>query len=119
MIFIVDDDDATRDSLRLLLDAEGFDAQDFAAGRPFLDDARPAAGDCLILDVNMPGMNGLEVLDEWRRRGDNLPVIIVTGRFDPTTRRRAEASGALAVIEKPHEAGELLTLVRTALGRGC
>jgi FixJ family two-component response regulator len=114
MIFIVDDDHATRDSLRLLLETEGFEAQEFAAGRPFLDAARPVRGDCLILDVNMPGMSGLEVLEELRRRGDRLPVIIITGHSDPATRRRAAAGGALAVIEKPHQADLLLALLRAA-----
>jgi two-component system, LuxR family, response regulator FixJ len=115
MIFIVDDDDATRDSLRLLLETEGLKAQDFAGGRAFLDGGRPVDGDCLILDIHMPGMSGLEVLEELRRRGDRLPVIIVTSRSDPVTRRRAQAGGALAMIEKPAVADELLDLVRTAL----
>jgi two-component system response regulator FixJ len=112
MIFIVDDDAATRESLRLLLEAEGFEAQDFAAGLPFLDGATPVGGDCLIIDVNMPGMSGLDVLEELRRRGDALPVIIVTAYPDEGTRSRAIAAGAVAVLEKPHGAEELLTLVR-------
>src|SRR5271166_3321644 len=108
MIFIVDDDAATRDSLRLLLDAEGFDAREFAAGRLFLNGVRPADGDCLILDLNMPGMNGFDVLAELRRRGAGLPVIIVTAHADAATRSRAAAGGALAVLEKPHRASDLL-----------
>ena len=100
MIFIVDDDAPTRDSLRLLLEAEGLEAREFAAGRTFLEDERPADGDCLILDLTMPGMNGFEVLRELRRRGgDNLPVIIVTAHADSATRNRAAAGGALAVLE--------------------
>ena len=118
MIFIVDDDAATRDSLRLLLEAEGFEAREFAAGRTFLDGERPADGDCLILDLTMPGMSGFEVLAELRGRGDTLPVIIVTAYADSTTRSRAAASGALAMLEKPHRASELLALVRRALGIG-
>ena len=116
MIFIVDDDAPTRDSLRLLLGAEGLEAREFAAGRTFLEDERPADGDCVILDLTMPGMNGFEVLRELRRRGgDNLPVIIVTAHADSATRNRAAASGALAVLEKPYRASELLVLVRRAL----
>jgi two-component system, LuxR family, response regulator FixJ len=115
MIFIVDDDAATRDSVRLLLEAEGFDACEFAGGQPFLDGVSPADGDCLLLDLNMPGMNGFEVLAELRRRGDELPVIIVTGHANAAARSRAAAGGALAVIEKPHRACELLALVRRAL----
>jgi two-component system, LuxR family, response regulator FixJ len=115
MIFIVDDDAPTRDSLRLLFEAEGLASYQFAGGRPFLDGARPADGDCLILDLNMPGISGFEVLAELRRRGDGLPVIIVTGHADASTRRRAVARGALAVLEKPHRACELLALVRRAL----
>jgi two-component system, LuxR family, response regulator FixJ len=119
MIFIIDDDDATRDSLRLLLEAEGFDAQEFAAGRLFLDGVRPVDGDCLILDLHMPGMSGLEVLEELRSRGDRMPVIIVTARSDAVARHRAAAGGALAVIEKPPSVDELLALVRTASGIVC
>jgi FixJ family two-component response regulator len=116
MIFIVDDDAATRDSLRLLLEAEGSEAREFADGRAFLDGERPADGDCLILDLTMPGMNGFEVLAELRRRGDTLPVIIVTAHADSATRSRAAVGGAIAVLEKPHRASELLALVRRALG---
>jgi two-component system, LuxR family, response regulator FixJ len=119
MIFIVDDDHATRDSLRLLLETEGFEAKEFAGGRPFLDGVRPVDGDCLILDLHMPGMSGLEVLEELRRRGDRLPVIIVSGHLDGTSRTRALVGGALAVIEKPHKADELLALLRTAAGAVC
>ena len=117
MIFIVDDDAPTRDSLRLLLEAEGLEAREFAAGRTFLEGERPADGDCLILDLTMLGMNGFEVLRELRRRGgDNLPVIIVTAHADSATRSRAAAGGALALLEKPYRASELLVLVRRALG---
>ena len=117
MIFIVDDDDGTRDSLRLLVECEGFETQDFASGRLFLDGARPADGDCLILDVNMPGMNGLDVLEELRRRGGRLPVIIITAWPDAATRSRARDAGALALLEKPHGGDELLALIRRATAR--
>jgi two-component system, LuxR family, response regulator FixJ len=113
MIFIVEDDAATRESLRLLLEAEGFEAQEFAAGKPFLDSAQPACGDCLILDVNLPEMSGLDVLEALRRRGDRLPVIVVTAFADAAARARAKAEGAVALLEKPHGADELLTLIRS------
>jgi two-component system, LuxR family, response regulator FixJ len=116
MIFIVDDDEPTRDSLRSLLEAHDFGTREFSDGRTFLDGERPADGDCLILDLTMPGMNGFEVLAELRCGGNSLPVIIVTAHADPATRRRAAAGGALAVLEKPYRASELLALVRRALG---
>ena len=118
MIFIVDDDAATRDSLRQLLEVEGFEACEFVGGRPFLDGVRATDGDCLILDLNMPGMNGFDVLAELRRRGAGLQVIVVTAHADPATRSRAAAGGALAVLEKPHRTSELLALVRRALAIG-
>jgi two-component system response regulator FixJ len=118
MIFIVDDDDATRESLRLLVECEGFEARDFASGRRFLDAVRPAGdGDCLILDLNMPGMSGFEVLEELSRRGDRLAVIVTTAWPDPTSRSRALAAGAVALLEKPHRADELFALVRRAAAR--
>jgi FixJ family two-component response regulator len=114
MIFIVDDDDATRDSLRLLVESEGFEARDFASGRRFLDTVVSVRGDCLILDINMPGMNGFDVLKELRQRGDMVPVIFVTAWPDPATRSRAGAVGAVALLEKPHGADEFLALLRQA-----
>lgn len=117
MIFILDDDAGVRDSLRLLLECEGLETREFASCREFLD-ADGAEGDCLILDVHLPGMSGIELLETMRRRGDMLPVIVISGRIDAMTRNRARAAGALAVVEKPYQVDEVLDLVRRAMGRG-
>ncbi len=118
MIFIVDDDDATRDSLRLLLEADGLAAQEFPAGRPFQETASPAEGDCLILDLHMPGLSGFEVLEELRRRGWALPTIILSGRLDVVARARALRGGAVALIEKPARPDELFAAIHLAIGDG-
>jgi len=65
----------------------------------------------------MPGMSGLELLECMRRRGNRLPVIVISGRSDAATRNRAGAAGALAVVEKPYQPDEILNLVRLALDR--
>jgi len=117
MIFILDDDAGVRDSLRLLLECEGLETREFASCREFLD-ADGAESDCLILDVHLPGMSGIELLETMRRRGDMLPVIVISGRIDAMTRNRARAAGALAVVEKPYQVEEVLDLVRRAMGRG-
>jgi len=114
MIFIVDDDDAARDSLRLLLECEGFEAREFVSGRQFLDAGLRDDGDCLILDVHMPGMNGLELIKELRKRGKRLPVILITGRRDAATINLARALG-VPLVEKPYKAEEILNHVRHAL----
>jgi two-component system response regulator FixJ len=114
MIFIVDDDEGARDSLRLLLESEGLEAFEFASARNFLGSVRADVGGCLILDVHMPGMSGFELLETLRREGDMRPVIIVSGRADHMARKRARAAGALALVEKPYQAGEILRLVRLA-----
>lgn len=115
MIFILDDDMATRDSLRLLLECEGLQAREFASGRAFLDTIPAGEEGCLLLDVQMPGMSGFEVLEALRRRGDDRPVIVITGHPTPAAKSRAEAAGVLAFVEKPYHADALLDLVHRAL----
>jgi two-component system, LuxR family, response regulator FixJ len=118
MILIVDDDAAVRDSLRCLLECEGYETREFASGREYLSAGGAGVGDCLILDVNMPGMGGIELLETMRRRGDLHPVIVISGHADSWTRKRAHAAGALAIIDKPYQVEEFLELVRTASGGG-
>ena len=115
MIFIVDDDSAVRDSLRLLLECAGLEARDFPSPETFLDGWKSADQDCLVLDVQMPGMSGLDLLEELRQRGDAVPVIVVTGQPSAASTARAQAAGALAVLAKPFKAIEMLSLVRQAL----
>ncbi len=115
MIFIVDDDNATRDSLRLLLDCVGLEAREFPSAEAFLDARQFADEDCLVLDVHMPGMTGIELLEHLRERGDKIPIIIITGQPSVADTVRARAAGALAVLEKPFKPGEVVGLVRRVL----
>jgi FixJ family two-component response regulator len=118
MIFIGDDDESVRDSLRLLFECASFEVRLFGSCREFLAAGRIGEGDCPILDVQMTRMSGLDLLERMRGRRDRLPAILITGRLDTATRSRAQATGALAVFEKPYKAGEILARVRHALGRG-
>lgn len=114
MIQIVENDCAVRDSLRLLFDCVGLEARGFPSSEAFLDGWQPAAADCVVVDAHMPGMNGLDLLEEIRRRGDDVPVIVVTGQPTAANVARAKAAGALAVLEKPYKAAEIVALVRDA-----
>lgn len=114
-IYIVDDDEAVRDSARILLEAYGYDVQIFAGGAEFLSsfDGRPMA--CLILDINMPGMDGLAVLDAVRARWPGLPVIMITGRGDKAAKAQALGNGAIALLEKPFSDVALRDAIEHAL----
>ena len=118
MIFVVDDDGGARDSLRLLLECDGLEAREFGSCEAFLNAGGAGEGDCLILDVHMPGMSGIELLETMRRGDSTLPVIVISGRMDAAIRKRALAAGALAVVEKPYQAKEVLDLVRLAMDPG-
>jgi FixJ family two-component response regulator len=106
-IYVVDDDDAVRDSIRVLLECEGFAVVEFASCADFLRYARPDGRSCIVLDVHMPGMGGLELLDRIRRDKMIMPVIAMTGRPDPAIARAVNRVGA-ALLEKPFRGDELV-----------
>lgn len=115
IVFIVDDDHAVRDSLALLLNLKGLTTRAFASGEEFLAACQPDWTGCLLLDVRMQGMSGLEVQQEILHRGINLPVIVVTAHGDVATTRIALKSGAFDFLEKPVDDDLLLDIIQNAL----
>jgi FixJ family two-component response regulator len=112
-IFIVDDDEAVRDSLRILLETQGFRAAAFASAEVVLaalEMSRPA---CLVVDVNMPEVSGLELIDTLIARAIRIPTVFITGRIDAAT-RRAFAARPEIVLKKPFTDTELITAIRHA-----
>lgn len=108
-IFVVDDDEAVRNSLAALLSAEGYDTQTFASAQAFLDSYVPSTNCCLIADIRMPDMDGLELQEELNRRQVKVPIIMVTGHGDVPLAVRAMKAGAIDFLEKPYDEEVLLT----------
>ncbi|MFN0318294.1 MAG: response regulator transcription factor [Burkholderiales bacterium] len=116
-VYIVDDDAAVRDSLALLLSLRGFPAQCFSSAEDFLASHSRERGGCLLLDLRMGAMSGLELQAELAKREDNLPIIFITGHGDIAAARAAFKGGAVDFIEKPVGDSQLFTAVRAALDR--
>jgi two-component system response regulator FixJ len=114
-VFVVDDDSAMRDSLRWLLESVGLKVRTYPTAADFLREYDPALAGCLILDIRMPGMSGLDLQAELARRGAGLPTIVVTGHAEVAMAVRAVKAGALDFIEKPFSDQLLLDRVRQAL----
>lgn len=114
-IFIVDDDDAVRDSLQALLEAKGYAAEAFASAESFLAAYRPTQGGCALIDLRMPGMDGLALLDRLRASGSALQVVMVTGHGDVPLAVKAMKAGALDFIQKPYANETILELIERAL----
>jgi two-component system response regulator FixJ len=100
-IYIVDDDESVRDSARALLESYDLIVEDFASARAFLDGYEVGRKACLLLDLNMPEMDGLELLEWLRGRQIAIPVIIVSAQNDAEVQERARRAGAFAFFEKP------------------
>jgi len=115
MVHIVDDDDAIRDALSLLMQTESIPCQTYASAEEFLDQHAQSKLGCLLLDVRMPGMNGLELIDLLKEQDVSIPVIFITGHGDVSMAVRAMKSGATDFIEKPFDNERLLRLVSNCL----
>lgn len=114
-VFVVDDDPGIRDSLTWLLQSVGLAVETYGSAGEFLDVYVPARPGCLVLDVRLPGMGGLDLLDELRHRGATLPVIVVTAFGEVHSTVRAMKGGAIDVMEKPTRDQVLLDRVQQAL----
>jgi two-component system, LuxR family, response regulator FixJ len=115
IVFVVDDDRAMRESLRWLLESVGLTVRTYANAADFLREYEPTQPGCLVLDVRMPGMSGLDLQADLVRRGTGLPTIVVTGHAEVPMAVRAVKAGAVDFIEKPFSDQLLLDRVRQAL----
>jgi two-component system response regulator FixJ len=113
-ILIVDDDPAVRDSLRVLLESSGFAVREHDSAKSVLSDPALGSALCLIADIRMPEMDGLQLQEELNRRNSGLPVIVVTGHGDVPLAVRAMKAGASDFLEKPFDEELLLGAVRRA-----
>lgn len=114
-VFIVDDDNAVRDSLALLLGLRGYATANFESGEALLGGVAPDARGCILLDLRMPGIDGLRVQTELAARGIHLPVIILTAHGDVPAARAALKAGAFDFLEKPVDDSAMLATIDAAL----
>lgn len=116
-VYVVDDDDAIRRSVSFMLRTSGYSVRVYAAGTAFLREAKAVAPGCVLLDVRMPEMDGLEVQRRLTERGVDLPVVVLTGHGDVAIAVEAMKGGAIDFIEKPFEKAQLLAALDIAFAR--
>jgi len=117
LVFIVDDDKYTRESLRNLIRSAGLNAQTFSSAQEFLAAERSKAPSCLLLDVQLPGLSGLDLQRELVKAGVKIPIIFITGHGDIPTSVRAIKAGALEFLTKPVNREDLLHAIQQAIAR--
>lgn len=113
-MFVVDDDESVRRSLSRLLRAAGFSSQSFSSAREFLEKVPPDSRGCIILDMRMPEMSGLELQDILIARKSPLSIIFISAIDSPEERDRAMKAGALGFLRKPFPESDLMGLIRSA-----
>ncbi len=114
-VFVVDDDEAVRDMLRTLIEADGFKVQTWRTAEAFLADYEIPRPGCLVLDLDLPGMDGLELAEMLLARRARLPIILVSGRGDLLTSSRAKGINALGYLSKPFDNQLLIDCIRHAM----
>lgn len=115
IVFIVDDDVAVSESIKWLVESVGLAARSYGSGRAFLAGYEPSQPGCLVTDMRMPEMSGLELQERLSRRGVDLPVIVMTAYGDVTTAVRAMKKGAVDFVEKPFNEQNMLDLIHDCL----
>jgi len=115
MIHIVDDDIAIRNSLSLLMKSEAMQSQAYESAEDFLNNYKHTKSECLLLDIRMPGMSGLELLEELKKRELHIPVIFITGHGDVAMAVQAMRAGATDFIEKPFISNYLIQRVKDCI----
>jgi two-component system response regulator FixJ len=113
-VALIDDDAAVLDSLRLYLERQGVQVTCFSGAADFLAGKSPAAYNCIVADVRMPGMSGIELINRLKERGDMPPVVLITGHGDVEMAVTAIKLGAFDFIEKPFDEGRLLESIRNS-----
>lgn len=116
-VFVVDDDEGVRNSLRFLLRSVGLPTRMLSSAGEFLESYKPSQAGCLVLDVRMPGMSGLELQQQLNLRGATLPVIFITGHGDVPMAVEAMQQGAFDFLQKPFRDQDLLDRIQRALER--
>ena len=115
MVLIVDDDPLIRDSLQQLVRSVGLAAETFSSAREFLQNGPPDRPGCLVLDIRMPGLSGLDLQDELAKRGIVIPIIFITGHGTVPLSVRAMKAGAVDFLQKPFEDQQLLDAIHHAI----
>lgn len=114
-IAVIDDDHSVRKALQRLLRSVNLDADAYGSGREFLDALDDARPDCLVLDLQMPEMNGLELQQHLAETGIRLPVVVITGHDEPGMRAQCMAAGASTYLRKPLDDQVLLEAIKRAI----
>lgn len=117
IVFIVDDDVSVRESLELLVRNENWTPEVFASAQEFLNHQRRLAPSCLVLDLSLPGLNGLELQKHLAAEHIDIPIIFITGHGDVPQTVQAMKAGALEFLAKPFDSDELVSAIRNALER--
>ena len=115
IVYVIDDDEAVRDSLRMLLGSVDLSHQVFASAHEFLDAYDPARHACLVSDIRMPGLSGLELQERLAEQHAEIPIIFITGHGDVPMAVSAMKSGALDFVQKPFRDQDLIDLIHKAL----
>jgi len=117
IVFVVDDDISVRESLQLLIQCEGWHPETFASAQEFLDRPRSLVPTCLVLDVSLPGLNGLDLQKRVAVERPDMPIIFITGHGDVPTTVKAMKAGAVEFLTKPFSDDTLLDAIRQAVER--